>query len=216
VEHHRKVTFMQRAIRRLAASAAAGVGIAGIGLLALGSSGVASATNTPAGPWAVTTATVKVLSQLTLTDNNPSIQFGTPASLPGVATTNPTVNIAVSSNDHAGYVVELAAAPNATDPTHGTAPLGFVGTTGNTNTIPFSGLSVTGSGATAHSQTFTEIDASGGFTPSLPFQGVAVDESSTVPSQGAGDAYTDTFTLNIPNVVPDTYTAYLEYIATGN
>lgn len=208
---------MHHAIRRLAASAAAlAAGGAGIGLLVLGSAGSASATGTPVGPWAVTTATVKVLSQLTLTDSNPSIVFGTPASLPGVATTNPTIGIVVSSNDHAGYVVELAAAPNATDPTHGTAPLGFVGTTGNNNTIPFSGLSVTGSDGNAHAQTFTQINTSGGFTPSLPFQGIAVDESSAGPSQGSGDAYTDTFTLNIPNVVPDTYTAYLEYIATGN
>jgi hypothetical protein len=223
-ECYGKVTVMH-GIRRAAASAAAlAIGGSGVALLVLGTGAAASASTLPcpgtgAGCSGVTTASVQIAASESITDSTPSISFTAPASLPGPAMNNPTVNLLVSCNDAAGYTVELAGAGSASTPKQSAPPSGFVGTGENAATIPFSDLSVVGSESPFAStpQPFVDITQSGAWTPNAPFWGVVADDRSGNPSGSTGpDTITDTYSLTIPNVVPDTYTAYIEYTIAGN
>jgi hypothetical protein len=200
---------------------------AGLAMFMIGSAGPAVAsqgTCSPAGQAnCTTTASVQIAGQTTITDSTSSISFTAPVSLPGEATSQPTVSLLVSSNDAAGYTVSVLATPTSAGTVTGTSagPTGFTGSGGNLSTIPFAvsgsdtGLQVLGSESTLGTQAFTaQQENSGGNL--VNYYGVAAVDKTSAPSGGSGDAITDTYSLYIPNVVPDTYKAYLSYSVTGN
>ena len=177
----------------LRAAIPAGLIGTGAAVFMLAGSGAAMAQNGTCSGSCVTTASVTVGSQLTISDNTPSITFLAPASLPGLATNTPTVSLLVSSNDPAGYTVTV------------TGGQYFTGQASSSNKFSVNNLNAEGNNTAGSFYTF---GASGVFPG-------PIDVGSGVTT-GSGATLTDTYQLNVPNTPADTYSDTLTYSLAGN
>ncbi|MCL9758727.1 hypothetical protein [Frankia sp. AiPa1] len=136
-----------------------------------------------------TTANVVVGSSITLTGLVPSFSLtGNPGET--VSTTVPPVTMTVATNNNEGYAVTVQPRTPTLNPT---AP-------GNTSTIPIGNLRVREAGTTT-------------FSPLIFGTPVQVHTQAT-PSAELGDTITNNYQITIPFVIPDTYSAVLDYVAT--
>jgi len=136
-----------------------------------------------------TTANVIVGSSITLTGLVSSFSLtGNPGVT--VSTTTPAVTMTVTTNNNEGYAVTVQPQTATMNPA----------TVGNTNSIPIGDLTVREAGTIPYSP----------LTFGTPVQ---VHTQST-PSAEAGDTITNDFQITIPFVIPDTYSAVLDYVAT--
>lgn len=112
--------------------------------------------------------------------------------LEGVPGTNQTAPVSgtVTTNSQAGYTVGVQAASSTLTPT----------TAGNADVIPIADVLVTSDDGTP--------------TP-LSDTASVTTTSSDAKSADAGDSFGDTYSIQIPNVNSDTYTATLNYTATA-
>lgn len=137
---------------------------------------------------ASTEANVIVGSSISLTNIVPSFSLtGNPGET--ISTTVPPVTMTVTTNNNEGYAVTVEPRTATLNPT----------TPGNTDTIPIGDLEVR-EGTTP-------------FTP-LVFGTPVQVHSQVVPSAELGDTITNEFQITIPFVIPDTYSAVLDYVAT--
>lgn len=155
-----------------------------VGVMATGASAVPGQTATQS-----TTANVVVGSSITLTGLVESFAL---TGNPGETVTNavPPVTFTVATNNNEGYAVTVEPQTATLNPA----------TPGNTSTIPIGNLQVREAGTTA-------------FTP-LTFGTPVQVHTQATPSAEAGDTLTNDYQITIPFVIPDTYSAVLDYVAT--
>ncbi|WP_243407979.1 hypothetical protein [Frankia canadensis] len=135
-----------------------------------------------------TTANVVVGSSITLTNLAPSFSLtGNPGE---TVTTTVPVTMTVSTNNNEGYAVTVAPRTATLNPA----------TPGNTGTIPIGNLRVRQAGTTP-------------FSP-LTFGTPVQVHTQATPSAELGDTITNDYQITIPFVIPDTYSAVLDYVAT--
>lgn len=142
------------------------------------------------GPTSVdsTVANVQVGSAITLIGLTPSFTLiGDPGQT--VSTGASPVTMTVTTNNTQGYTVTVQPATPTLEPN----------ITGNTDSIPIARLRVRESGTTT-------------YTP-LSFSTPVVVHSQTGPSAEAGDQLSNDYSITIPFVAQDTYSATLNYIA---
>ncbi|MBL7497384.1 hypothetical protein I6A84_31595 [Frankia sp. CNm7] len=128
-------------------------------------------------------------SSITLTALVPSFVL---AGNPGETdvTTDPAVTMLVTTNNNEGYSVTVQSTTPTLNPT----------LPGNSDTIPIGSLEVREAGTTT-------------YNPPSNTAPVLV-RSQAGPSLPAGDIITNEFRITIPFVIPDTYTAVLDYVVT--
>ena len=133
-------------------------------------------------------ANVNVNSVITLNLDQSNFDLnGTPGS---TVSGDGSVTGLVTTNNAAGYSVGVQAAAATLQPTLGT----------NTDTIPIANLQV--------------ANALGAFTP-LSNTAPVITHTQATRSALAGDAFSDDYKVNIPDVNSDTYSVTLNYTATA-
>jgi hypothetical protein len=146
------------------------------------------------------TATVTVQESLGVSGFPTTVPFG--AASPGTTVTATMSAYLISSNDPAGYSVSVTPMPDA-DISSGSNVMLFGSKI--SNSISDSALSVNGTAFSAAN------DAQHG-------TGIPITvHTSSVPSVGAGDSYTDVWALNVPPSAPvDSYSQIFDYTLAGN
>ncbi len=136
------------------------------------------------------TATTEIAARtLLLTDLTPGFTL---TGLPGsTVTADGAVTMTVTTNSPGGYTVTVQATTTSLT----------AGTPGNTGVIPVGNLRVRESGTSA-------------FFPLTNTQALVVHRQGT-PSGPGGDAVSNDFQVQIPDVPSDTYSTSLDYIATA-
>lgn len=184
---------MIRQLRRglLPGVAAALIGSGGL-ILALGSAGAASAAS--CNPGLCTNMSVTVPGSTSLTDNTPTLSFGSPATLPADLTSS--VSLTASTNNPTGYSTQVVGISGPGPGTGFNAP-------GNPNPIGFINLQIQGNAAGG----FKTFDNAGFVNPPI--------DTSTAPV--SSQSLTDNLKLHIDATVsPGTYLASLAYTITAN
>lgn len=175
-----RAPFQKRLLCRMELAGAFLACAGGAALLIGAGAGVATAANS-------TTATAAVSSSITLSGLTGAFTL---TGAPGVtATTVAPVTMNVKTNQLTGYTVTVQA---------GTATMAGA-TTGNTDTIPVSALTVRETGT-------------------LPYTALSAASAVTVHSQSSksatnGDTINNDYAMLVPFVNADTYTATLNYVA---
>ena len=179
-------------LRGAVVAAAAAAFVAGIG-----SSAFAAPIATPVGP---TIANVGVTAGITMTGLTPSFTLtGTPGATVSQAG---AVIFNVETNNVAGYAVTVhSESPNLV----GTGVL--VGGVANADVIPITALTVKDSTAA----TYVPL---GTTTAGVPTAGTVTVHTQAGRSANGGDALSSDYSLRIPVVNVDTYSATLDYVAT--
>jgi hypothetical protein len=166
-------------------------GLAGVTLAVaiVGASASSALANPPTPSTGSTTANVAVQEGIALTGLTPSFTLTGP---PGTTVTGSSaVSYNVETNDPAGYTVTVQAAGSALLPE----------TTGNTDTIPIGDLLVNDHGA--------------GSPLALSAATPVTVHTQTTRSVNGGDNLSSDYQITIPVVKADTYTATLNYVASG-